>query len=422
VRNIAGSPGEKSAAGGAEIAELARGIDESLRRDLLDHWFPACVSAEGGFHQNFDRAWNALPGETRSLVFQARMTWLAATVAAGGDDSFRRYARHGIAALGRMIQPESGALHWESDRFSRPCGRYAKQFHAYGQAFAIFGLAAAAKALGSDAALDVAQRIFAYLDDYHHDPDNGGYFEVTNLAGRRVLWGSWRLTHDAIGTRFGLKSQNTHLHLLEAFTELYRIWPDSRLGQRIEELLALFQNQLRQEPGRRFSFTWPDWRAVPGAGSFGHDVELAHLLLAAGEALGRRHDPPLLAYARALLEGAIDEGWHEAGGWFDPTAQERSLAEPAKTWWVQAEGLACLAVLHEATAEPRYLALLRRQWDWIASRQIDPLHGGWFESVAADGRPIGSDAKGTMWKDGYHEGRALMMAVASLAGDAHGKK
>lgn len=422
VSNIAESPGETNAAGEAGMAELARGITRSLWRDLLDHWFPACVSAEGGFHQNFDRAWNPLAGETRSLVFQARMTWLAATVAAGGDDAFRRTTRHGVAALGRMIHPESGALHWESDRFSRPCGRYAKQFHAYGQAFAIFGLAAAAQALGSAAALDAAQRIFAYLDDYHHDRDNGGYFEVTNLAGRRVLWGSWRLKHDAIGTRFGLKSQNTHLHLLEAFTELYRIWPDPRLEGRIEELLALFQNQLRQEPGRRFSFVWPDWRPLSGAGSFGHDLELAHLLFAAAEALGRSRDPTLLTYARALVDAAVDEAWDEAGGGFDPAAQEPSLTEPAKTWWVQAEGLASLAVLHQATAEPRYLALLQRQWDWIANRQIDPLHGGWFESVAADGRVIGSDAKGTMWKDGYHEGRAMMVVAANLGEDALPKK
>ncbi|MDB5699635.1 MAG: N-acylglucosamine 2-epimerase superfamily [Alphaproteobacteria bacterium] len=405
---------EIGASGAQENAALAAQMRESLRHDLLDRWFPACISAEGGFHENFDRTWAALPGETRSLVFQARMTWLAATVAAGGDTAFRRYARHGVAALGRMVHPESGALHWESDRFSRPCGRYARHFHAYGQAFAIFGLAAAAKVLGSQAALAAAQRIFAYLDDYHHDQDNGGYFEVTNLAGRRVLWGSWRMKHDAIGTRFGLKSQNTHLHLLEAFTELYRIWPDARLGLRLEELLALFQNELRQEPGRRFCFVWPDWRPVPGGGSYGHDVELAHLLLAAAEALGRRHDPALLARAKALVDAATDESWDEAGGLFDAQAQDRSLTAPVKTWWVQAEALASVAALHQATAEPRYLALLRAQWDWIASRQIDPLHGGWFESVAADGRPVGSDAKGKMWKDGYHEGRALIRTAAGL--------
>jgi mannobiose 2-epimerase len=237
-----------------------------------------------------------------------------------------------------------------------------------------------------------------------------------------VLWGSGRLKHDAIGTRFGLKSQNTHLHLLEAFTELYRIWPDAQLGGRIEELLALFQNQLRQEPGRRFSFVWPDWRPIIGAGSFGHDLELGHLLLAATEALGRRHDADLLAYAQGLIDAAIDEAWDEAGGWFDPTAQQPSLTEPTKTWWVQAEGLASLAVLHQATAEPRYLALLQRQWDWISNRQIDPIHGGWFESIAADGRVIGSDAKGSMWKDGYHEGRASMIAAASLGDDALAKR
>lgn len=393
-------------------SQLLASVHESLWRDVIDRWFPACIRPAGGFHQHFDRAWNPIGGQDRFIVFQARMTWVSASIAeAGGGEPFRGYARHGLAMIERMVHRKTGTVHWELDDLGQPCGRFAKSVHAYGQAFAIYGLAAAAKALGSDAALDAAKRLFAWLDAHQYDRRYGGYFQLT------TFWG-WPLLRSRTLRRHltgGYKTLDAHLHLFEAFIALYRLWPDPTLRRRLEELIGLFTLRWWFEPGRVHGQARRNCQPVPGKASHGHEVELAHLLLDAADALGRPGDPPLLARAQALVETALAQSWDaQEGGFFDPQSQHRSLAEPAKIWWVQAEGLAGLAALYRATGSARYLALLEQQWDWIRTRQIDAEFGGWFETVGRDGRVIGEEGKGKAWKEIYHEVRAAMVLAQAL--------
>jgi mannobiose 2-epimerase len=407
----------ETGAGPAQVS--AARIRRSLRADLLDCWFPRCVSPHGGFHQDYQRDWTPISGDSRSLVFQARLTWVAGAVAQSGGKKARDYcgyARHGLEFLERMAAASGGAFLWDTDPAGRPIGPFARQVHAYGMAFAIFALAEAARALSSERALAAAKRAFHYLELYHHDAEHGGYFEVTNGAGRPILSPRLWRRRDAIGTRFGLKSHNSHLHLLEAFISLHSLWPDERVTERLNELVGLMTGSFWIEPGRSRHYMTREWHAVGESWSSGHSLEVAHLLLAAAHALGRPQDGQLLGSATTLVETALAEDWHSEGGFFDALAQDRLLPGPVKTWWVQAEGLAALASLYAATGEQRYRNLLDRHWAWIENSQIDREHGGWFESVAADGRPVGNLRKGHRWKDAYHEVRASLMAAAILDG------
>jgi mannobiose 2-epimerase len=395
--------------------ELIEAVHRSLWEDVLDHWFPACISPAGGFHQDFDRAWRATGGEERFIVFQARMTWVCAQfAAAGGGERFAEFARHGLAMLERMIDRRTGTYHWELDAEGRPCGRFAKAVHAYGQAFAIYGLTAAAQTLGSERALAAAKRLFGWLEAYQYDRRFGGYFELTSLHGRPLLR-SRTLRRHATGW---YKTLNAHLHLFEAFVALYRLWPDATLRLRLEELIALFTDRWWAQQGRVHGKAERNGRPIPGKSSYGHELELAHLLLDAADALGRAGDPALLAKATALVETALEESWDMAGGFFDPQPLHEPLPELVKIWWVQAEGLAALAALHAATGKADYRARLDRQWEWIRSRQIDAAYGGWFGTVASDGRPMGDDVKGKPWKEIYHEVRAAMVVAKALGGAA----
>jgi mannobiose 2-epimerase len=373
------------------------------------------VRESGGFHQDYDREWRRLPGEPRALVFQARMTWVAARLAARpGGERFREWARHGVEFLRRMRIPGTGGFLWEIGGTGRPRGAFAGQVHAYGLGFAIFALATAADALRSDRALSLARAIFAYLEGHHFDGDHGGYLEVTRTDGRPgPRWRPWQ-RRDAIGTPYGLKSQNSHLHLLEAFVPLYRLWPDERLRLRVEGLVKLMTEQFWVEPGRCRHYMTTDWKPAGDSWSYGHGLEVAHLLLAAAGVLGRPHDPDLVGKAEAIVETAFVEAWQPEGGFFDRIAQGRSHPEPLKTWWVQMEGLAAFAALLEATGKDRYRHLLERQWEWIVRCQVDREHGGFFESVAPDGTPVGNLAKGHRWKDAYHEVRALLAAIDAI--------
>ena len=40
------------------------------------------------------------------------------------------------------------------------------------------------------------------------------------------------------------KTMNTHLHILEPYTNLYRIWKDEKLRTQIENLIELFTDKI----------------------------------------------------------------------------------------------------------------------------------------------------------------------------------
>ncbi|CAN5672032.1 cellobiose 2-epimerase [soil metagenome] len=389
-------------------------LEASLWNDLLTPWFPACVSHEGGFDQAFAADWSPLEDPSRFLVFQARMTWVAAVVSETGHeraDAFSGYARHGVRfLLDEMRDRETRAFRW----IVRREGGHAEERHAYGQAFAIYGLAAAARALRSEEALEGAQGAFRWLELAHYDPRHGGWFEAATPSGETVLEG--RSKGDAIGTPYGQKSQNTHLHLMEAYAELYRVWPDALLGERLEELLRAFQERFFVEEGWLHGFVEADWRPVPGTVSHGHDVEAAHLMLDAASALGRRDDPVTTDRARRLVDYALRTGWDAAGGGFvyagSPAGE---VLDFTKNWWVQAEGLLAVATLASRTGEARYAEALEAQWGWIREYQIDRAYGGWHESVDLAGEPQGLDQKGHAWKAAYHDGRGLLYSARLLA-------
>ena len=383
----------------------------SLWRDTIDHWFPACLRPHG-FHQCFDRSWIATGGADRFLVFQARMTWTCSSIAAADPQGpFGQHARHGLAVLERMMQRSTGAFYWEVDATGRPVGRHSKGARLYGQAFAIYGLAAAARALGDDKAKAAAIRLFAWLERSHHDPLRGGWFEYVRFSGR-PFFRTRVLRRHVIG---GYKTSNSHLHLLEAFLELYRLWPDPLLRQRIEGLIDLFVGPWWQEPGRISGMAGLDCRPLGGHHSYGHDLSLAHLLLDAAAVLGRPDDSVLLVKAEALVQTALREAWNEqVGGFLDGNVDAADRAPAAKLWWVQAEGLAALAALYGLKPHRRARDLLDRQWEWIEQRQIDRSQGGWFETVAEGEGPVGDLSKGKPWKEIYHELRAALVLARSF--------
>lgn len=337
------------------------------------------------------------------------MTWVCSTIARlDGSPTFAGYARHGLRFVETMIDLRNGMPHWETDLCGYSIGRHSGEIHAYGLAFAIFALANVARLPDSGAEREMAQQLFAWLDTYHRDPVNGGYHEVTRSNGAKVLHSGLRHRTDAIGGSYGLKSSNTHIHLLEAFVALSAIWPDARVVARINELIDVLTSRFWLEPGRIAWNLRSDWSPAAEAPSFGHAIELSHLILAAAAVVGRKDDSWLIAKAKALVDTALTLHWASMVGLPDNDSSVR-------TWWVQAEGLAGLAGLFRTTGDERYRALLIRHWTWVRAHQLDGDYGGWLETVSPDGALVGDGRKGWAWKDCYHEVRALLAAAEALS-------
>ena len=405
-----------------ELGPLADEIELSLWRDLLDPWFPACVDSMGGFWQVYDARWMRKPSTSRGVVFQSRMSWVGAAVAMQGGDraeEFAQVARHGAEYLERVfVEPETGAVTWMVDISDKPRPEGSQKGHTYGGAFTLYALAAAHRALGDAAPLDAAKKVFGWLEKCVHDSSNGGYFECCDVSGAPLLKAPDRRGEklgDDIGTPYGQKSQNTHLHLMEAFAELAKSWRDPLLLERLAEVKEILEDKLYDPAGWLHIYAKPDWTPVPDRVSYGHDIEAAHLLIDAAETLTGSVDPKTAQRAISLADNTLLYGMDlEFGGFYtNGTAGGRPLLR-AKGWWTQAEalyGLTRISLLPDAPTDD-YLEAAVATWKWIKEHQIDSENRGWFEMIQQDGSPADpadhKDRKGHMWKAAYHEARALM--------------
>ena len=214
---------------------------------------------------------------------------------------------------------------------------------------------------------------------------------------------------------------NSHIHLLEALAEFYRVEKTPVVKQRLEETPGD-----RPRPDRRRArganlYLTRDWQAAPAHDSFGHDVETAYLLVEAAEALGMPDDPKTWQVARSLVDHALDWGWDdEHGGFYDKGDVFAGQAyDTTKVWWTQAEGLNALLLMHRKYGDetdrywqglPQAVGLHRGPPDRPRPRRL--VHA----RRPARARSIGDGRKATQWKANYHTGRALMN-VATMLGE-----
>jgi cellobiose epimerase len=401
--------------------KLADAMEQHFRTGVLARWFPRCLDREhGGFLPSFNEDWSPGAKQDKTIVFQSRMTWVAAEVSRRLPDlaeEYRGYVRHGVTFLDQVMwDKEHGGFYWGLDRAGRVTEAYGEEKHLYGISFAIYGLSAAYRATQDPRALDLAQRSFRWLDAHAHDVEHGGYYEAYGpLHGPNAARPAKRT--DALGTRYGFKSMNSHIHLLEALTELSRVWPDPQVKERLQEVFLVVRDRIVVEPGCMNLYFTRDWRAVPDHDSFGHDVETAYLLLEAAEALHQPDDPRTVAVARSLVDHALEQGWDaQRGGFYDKGAAFAPAWAHEKVWWTQAEGLNALLLMHVRFGKesPRYWAAFLKQWEFIWNHQVDHRHGEWYGTVSAEGAPRPGEAKGSIWKAAYHNGRALMNVSETL--------
>jgi mannobiose 2-epimerase len=404
--------------------KLAAEMETTLRRDVLGVWFPRAVDNDhGGFYSNFTRAWQTAKSEGKFSVFQGRMTWLAAQIVMKRPELKEQYlpfVSHGLDYLGNVMwDKQYGGFFWGLNDQGQIAERYTDGKHLYGNSFGLYGAAAAYQATHDAQALALAKASFRWMDEHAHDAKNGGYFEWLTREGKVVQARAGGGTVEAIplaGFPLGFKSMNTHIHLLESFAQLYEVWPDKKLRQRLAELLAVVRDRICVEPGVMNLYFTADWRAIPDHDSYGHDVETAYLMLEAEGLLGHGHVPKTEQMARMLVDHALAYGWDDKFGGF--YREGTTLGRPEdlrKEWWVQMEGLNALLLLHEkyGSTTDTYFKAFQQQWQFIRERQVDHEFGGLYDTVERDGS-VTDHTKARIWKEAYHEGRALLNVTARL--------
>jgi mannobiose 2-epimerase len=417
-------------------------LEESLKRDLLAVWYPISLdTVYGGFLCDFTYDWQAKGRQNKMLVTQSRHLWTTSQSAIFyQDDRYRKMAEHGYRFLKKkMWDTEYGGFYMLRNQQGNAIQEKNIDYKsAYGNAFAIYALAAYFALTGDSSALDLAQETFFWLEKHSHDSESKGYFDRMNLDGslkspNRSNQGTTKLS---IST---WKDQNSSIHLLEAFTSLYQIWPHDLLRERLLELYVLIRDKITTEKGYLTLFFSRDWtpvsfrdssNAVREANyfidhvSFGHDVETAYLMLEASQALQIESVSNILRIAKKMVDHALAKGWdRENGGFYHQgyyfkESDSISIINEKKIWWVQAEGLNALLLMSKLfPEEKKYYHLFIQQWNYIKKFMIDHEYGGWY-AEGLDKSPEHQKApKAHAWKVNYHNFRALVNCINMLKSD-----
>ena len=363
------------------IATYAARLEEQLRTKALPWWSERVDARHGGY---------LLSPSEKQLATQSRMVWAFSHAHRKGFGDYLAAAEQGVAfLLERFRDPRHGGFFWKTDLTGRV---QSDRKILYGQVFTTYALVEYFRASGDVDALGEARSLYELLERRAHDDVHGGWVEHFRRNWRPIL----RPRRGVDVEVPGLKSANTHLHALEALTELYVETGERAVEASLAETVDLSTTYFYPEDPRAASrHRGRDWALAAGSGrSHGHSVEFAWLLRRAESSLARESSWPrfdaYLSYALA-----------------DPPAE--------RVWWVEAELLAALTIAAVSGREAKYEEALERQLAFLLAHQIDPVDGIWLETVAADGRPLNATKVGT-WKDAYHDVRATTMFVEAFAG------
>ena len=388
---------------------LADSFQQELDR-ILAYWRThAPDEAQGGFLGKIDNDNRPDPTAPKGAVLHARILWTFAAACNQQPNAenlaVARRAYEYITA--HFLDAEHGGVHWSVDYQGRPLDTK-KQIYAL--AFTIYGLAEYYRASGDAAALAHAQDLFRTIEAHSFDPAAGGYLEA--FARDWQPLGDLRLSAKDANEK---KTMNTHLHILEAYANLYREWPDARLRQQIKALLLDFTDHfIDPKTGHLILFLDEHWQPRLDAISYGHDIEAAWLLLEAAEVL---HEPGLVAQFQQMavqLARAAAEGLATDGALTYELHPDGHL-DADRHWWVQAEAVVGFYNAYQVSGDAQFRAMAEGAWRFTQQHILDKQNGEWFWGVHADNSLMAGEDKAGFWKCPYHNGRACLEMLVRLA-------
>lgn len=397
----------------AELLRLRAELETELVTNILPYWTSRTIDDErGGFVGAIAADDQLVPDAPKGSILNARILWtFSAAYRQLGSDEYRATAERSFEyIIDHFFDAERGGVFWMVDAGGKPLD---DRKHVYAQAFAIYALAEYYRATGLRKSLDAASELFRLVERHAHDEKEGGYHEAFDRH--------WQLLEDVRLSEKDAherKSMNTHLHILEAYTNLYRAWPDDMLAARLRELVELFLSTIIDtSTGHLVLFFDDGWTPKSDERSFGHDIEASWLLLEAADVLGNpalreRVKEASLRTAEAVLAAGVDSD----GGILNEGGPD-GIVDDDKDWWPQAEAVVGFLTAYLESGEERYVDAAVGAWDFASRCMIDREAGEWHVKTRRDGVPYRVEEKVGPWKCPYHNGRACLEVMERI--DAH---
>ena len=418
------------------VEKMRTEMREVLENNILRFWTDNMQdTANGGFYGRMDGEMTLHREAEKGAILNARILWsFAAAYRVLGRQAYLDIAtRAKEYIISNFIDATYGGVYWSVDYKGHPTDTK-KQFYAIG--FTIYGLSEYARATGDREALDYAIALFECIEEHAFDHKHNGYIEACTRDWQQIA--DMRLSE--LDANYP-KSQNTHLHIIEPYTNLLRcikemqaattcsyvpilgsvlpvdivvpIETQARIEGALRNLIHIFTDRiLNPETHHLDLFFEMDW--TRGAGrleSYGHDIECSWLLHEAALVLGDRQvlekvEPIVREVAKASEKGLCDDGSmiHEANLDTGHTDNDRH-------WWVQAENVVGWLNIYQHFGDDRALQRADACWQYIKQNLIDYEHGEWFWSRHGDGTLNMDDDHAGFWKCPYHNSRMCLETI-----------
>lgn len=404
---------ENIAKSNSEIFYAIQNFKQEAEQELfsiLNYWMQYSVDEmNGGFFGKIDNNNNADFSAPKGAVLNARILYaFSSAYNQYKNENYLRIATRACEYLGKhFFDKEFGGVFWTVDANGNMLD---SKKQIYAQAFCIYGLSEYYATTQNKNALNTALQLYESIEEYSYDALMKGYLEAFTSE-----WGEpddFRLSEKDANEK---KTMNTHLHIVEAYANLYKVHPSLALKEKIIELLELFDRYFIDKETFHLKLFFDEvWREKSNIISFGHDIEAAWLLqscaeMIADEKLIETFKHHAIKIADATLEALDNDG----GIWYEYDALNKKLIEE-KHWWAQAEAMVGFFNAYQITNDKKYLAFAFNNWQFIKENIIDKKNGEWFWGVKKDHSVMQNEDKVGLWKGPYHNSRACLQIVQRI--------
>jgi mannobiose 2-epimerase len=373
---------------------------------ILKYWSEHTLDNQnGGFVGQIDFNDHLISNAEKGSVLNARILWsFSASYQVTKNEQHKKIAARAFEFLSKhFYDAEFGGLFWSINPDKTPKDT---KNQIYALAFAIYGLSEYYVISKEEKALEIAINLYLQIERHSYDSINGGYLEAFTREWRPIA--DLRLSAKDANEK---KTMNTHLHIVEAYANLFKVWKDKKLQDTIAELLVTIEKHfINAETGHLKLFFNEEWIEKPDVISYGHDIEAAWLLLQCAEI---SEDENLIAnykkYAVQMAEVTLEGLDTDGGLWYELDPENNELIAE-KHWWVQAEALIGFYNAYQLTGDERFLDIVLRNWNFTKQYILDKENGEWFWGVYSDYSLIEKDKAG-FWKCPYHNSRACLELI-----------
>ena len=380
---------------------------ENELESIAHYWKENSVDLKnGGFVGQRDHYNKLVPNSNKGIILNARILWSYSAIAnySSKFDVQELMDRSFNYLNTNFRDKKNGGVYWELDAQGKPL---IKKKQIYAQAFTVYGLAEYSFYTGSEAARNWAIEIFTLIETHAFDKKKNGYIEAF-----QENWSPLKDMRLSDKDQNVAKTMNTHLHILEAYTSLYKIYPDVSVKKALENLVELFLNKFLNKDNNFELFFDENWKLMSNVISFGHDIEAMWLLIEAAKTSGNTH---LLEKTRAIAvpvaDKFIEQGYIKGKGVLNEKERTSGKVDTDRHWWPQAEAMVGLYYAYSISENEKYKVILLDIWDFTKEHIIDSENGEWFFRVDQNYLPYKEEDKLGMWKCPYHNSRACIVLL-----------